>query len=119
LDLWIKSYGCLKFQGEVWAGQACAAANEKELTTYAKKGGRKKKKFKKNGNSPISPGVDPWLVGDRWFLAGPGPPTCGRRPRRSAAQGHRATRGRSPATGRYLRLSGYPNFCEIFLFKKK
>jgi hypothetical protein len=33
LDLQIKSYGCLKFQGEVWAGRACAAANEKELTT--------------------------------------------------------------------------------------
>jgi hypothetical protein len=33
LDLRIKSYGCLKFQGEVWAGRACAAANEKELTT--------------------------------------------------------------------------------------
>jgi hypothetical protein len=33
LDLRIKSYGCLKFQGEVWAGRACAAANDKELTT--------------------------------------------------------------------------------------
>jgi hypothetical protein len=33
LDLRIKSYGCLKFQGEVWAGRACAGANEKELTT--------------------------------------------------------------------------------------
>jgi hypothetical protein len=33
LDLRIKSYECLKFQGEVWAGRACAAANEKELTT--------------------------------------------------------------------------------------
>jgi hypothetical protein len=36
LDLRIKSYGCLKFQGEVWAGRACAAANEEELTTYVK-----------------------------------------------------------------------------------
>jgi hypothetical protein len=35
LDLRIKSYGCLKFQGEVWAGRACAAANEEELTTCA------------------------------------------------------------------------------------
>jgi hypothetical protein len=33
LDLGIKSYGCLKFQGEVWAGWACDVANEKELTT--------------------------------------------------------------------------------------
>jgi hypothetical protein len=37
LDLRIKSYGCLKFQGEVWAGRACAAANEKELTNLSKK----------------------------------------------------------------------------------
>jgi hypothetical protein len=36
LDLRIKSYGCLKFQGEVWAGRACAVANEKELTTLIK-----------------------------------------------------------------------------------
>jgi hypothetical protein len=36
LDLRIKSYGCLKFQGEVWAGRACAAANEEELTACAK-----------------------------------------------------------------------------------
>jgi hypothetical protein len=27
LDLWIKSYECLKFQGEVWARRACAGAN--------------------------------------------------------------------------------------------
>jgi hypothetical protein len=36
LDLWIKSYGCLKFLEEVWAGRACAGANEKELTKYKK-----------------------------------------------------------------------------------
>jgi hypothetical protein len=36
LDLQIKSYGCLKFQGEVWAGRACVAANAKELTTLIK-----------------------------------------------------------------------------------
>jgi hypothetical protein len=28
----------LKLQGEIWAGRACAAANEKELTTGAKSG---------------------------------------------------------------------------------
>jgi hypothetical protein len=33
LDLWIKSYGCLKFLGEVWAWRACAGANQQELTT--------------------------------------------------------------------------------------
>jgi hypothetical protein len=36
LDLWIKSYGCLKFQREVWAGRACAGANGKELTILQK-----------------------------------------------------------------------------------
>jgi hypothetical protein len=36
LDLRIKSYGCLKFLGEIWAGRACAGANEEELTTCAK-----------------------------------------------------------------------------------
>jgi hypothetical protein len=39
LDLRIKSYGYLKFQGEVWAGQACARANQQELTTCTKSGG--------------------------------------------------------------------------------
>jgi hypothetical protein len=37
LDLRIKSYWCLKFLGEVWAGRACAVANQQELTTCAKK----------------------------------------------------------------------------------
>jgi hypothetical protein len=45
LDLQIKSYGCLKFQGEVWAGQACAGANQQELTTCTKSGGQEEKKF--------------------------------------------------------------------------
>jgi hypothetical protein len=36
LDLRIKSYGCLKFLGEVWVGRACVGANEEELTTCAK-----------------------------------------------------------------------------------
>jgi hypothetical protein len=40
LDLRIKSYGCLKFWGEVWVGQACARANQQELTTSAQKGGQ-------------------------------------------------------------------------------
>jgi hypothetical protein len=45
LDLRIKSYGCLKFQREVWAGRACVATNERELTTCAKSGGHEEKKF--------------------------------------------------------------------------
>jgi hypothetical protein len=45
LDLRIKSYGCLKIQEEVWVGQACATANEKELTTCTKSGGQEEKQF--------------------------------------------------------------------------
>jgi hypothetical protein len=36
LDLRFKSYGCLKFLGEVWAGRACVVANEEELTICKK-----------------------------------------------------------------------------------
>jgi hypothetical protein len=45
LDLRIKSYGCLKFQGEVWAGRACAVANQQELTPCTKSGGQEEKEF--------------------------------------------------------------------------
>jgi hypothetical protein len=45
LDLWIKSYRCLKFQGEVWAGWACIGANQQELTTCAKSGGQEENKM--------------------------------------------------------------------------
>jgi hypothetical protein len=45
LELQIKNYGCLKFLGEVWAGRACARANQQELTTYAKKGGQEEETF--------------------------------------------------------------------------
>jgi hypothetical protein len=54
LDLRIKSYGYLKILGEVWAGWACAGANEEELTTCAKiwrqeVGRRGQGKYKKGG----------------------------------------------------------------------
>jgi hypothetical protein len=49
LDLRIKSYGCLKFQGEVWAGRACAVANEEELTTCAKLWGQGARGIPKKG----------------------------------------------------------------------
>jgi hypothetical protein len=65
LDLRSKSYGCLKFQGEVWAGRACAGANQQELTTCTKVEGRKEKHFKKNGNCPTGTGVDPWSPAGR------------------------------------------------------
>jgi hypothetical protein len=42
----------LKFQGEVWAGWACAAANEKELTTCAKSGGHGEKKIQEKWVHP-------------------------------------------------------------------
>jgi hypothetical protein len=51
LDLRIKSYGCLKFQGEVWAGRACAGANQQELATCAKSGGQGKKNSRKMGTT--------------------------------------------------------------------
>jgi hypothetical protein len=34
----------LKFLGELWAGRACAGANEVELTKVPKSGGRRRKK---------------------------------------------------------------------------
>jgi hypothetical protein len=52
LDLWIKSYGCLKFQREVWAGRACAGANQQELTTCTKSGGQEEKKFQEKWELP-------------------------------------------------------------------
>jgi hypothetical protein len=41
MDLQIKSYGCLKFLREVWAGWACVGANEEELTNNNKFWGRR------------------------------------------------------------------------------
>jgi hypothetical protein len=52
LDLRIKSYGCLKFQGEVWAGRACAGANQQELTTCTKSGGQEEKTFQEKWELP-------------------------------------------------------------------
>jgi hypothetical protein len=74
--------------------------------------GMKKKKFKKNGNSPTSPCVNLRPAGDRWSLAGPRPPTGGRRP--LAAQGRPATSGRPPVAGWCLDMWGYSHFLEIF-----
>jgi hypothetical protein len=42
----------LKFQGEVWAGRACAATNEKELTNCAKSGEQEEKKFQEKWVQP-------------------------------------------------------------------
>jgi hypothetical protein len=42
----------LKFQGEVWAGRACAEANERELTTCAKSGGHEEKKIQEKWEQP-------------------------------------------------------------------
>jgi hypothetical protein len=52
LDLRIKSYGCLKFQGEVWAGRACDGANQQELTTCTKSGRQEEKTFQEKWELP-------------------------------------------------------------------
>jgi hypothetical protein len=65
LDLRIKNYGCLKFQGEVWAGGHVLEPTSKSWPVAQKVEGKKKKKFKKNGYSPIGWGVDPRLAGNR------------------------------------------------------
>jgi hypothetical protein len=79
LDLWIKRYGCLKFLVEVWARQACAGANEEELTKHQKfwgqEGGGKEARGWKNGGpvgARLAAGRPQW--GDRrlgiifWFF---------------------------------------------------
>jgi hypothetical protein len=81
-DLRIKSYGCLKFQGEVWAGRACAGANQQELTTCTKKGEQEKKKIsQKMGTTPQA---------------------------QVSTRGRRATAGRWPALGRRPLVAGLP-----------
>jgi hypothetical protein len=52
LDLQIKSYGCLKFQGEVLAGRVCAGANQQELTTCTKSGGQEEKNIQEKWELP-------------------------------------------------------------------
>jgi hypothetical protein len=67
LDLRFKSYGCLKFLGEVWARRACTGANEEELTICKKIGGRREEERGQGGGNKGGP------VGTR-------PVTSGRRP---------------------------------------
>jgi hypothetical protein len=69
LDLWIKSYGCLKFQGEVWAGRACAGANQQELTTCRKSGGQEGNKFQEKWELPHRRRCRP-AAGGRPLVAG-------------------------------------------------
>jgi hypothetical protein len=48
LDLWNKDYRETKNLREVWAGRACAGANQQELTTSTKKNGQEEEgKFSK------------------------------------------------------------------------
>jgi hypothetical protein len=75
LDLRIKSYGCLKFQGEVWAGRACAGGNEKELTTLQIFWGE-------GGWAGGGGGVHNW--GTRVGVVADHAPTSGRRPQPAA-----------------------------------
>jgi hypothetical protein len=146
LDLRIKSYGCLKFQGEVWAGRACAGANQQELTTCTKSGGQERKKnSRKMGTAPqaqvstrgrratasrrLALGHQPEGSDQR---SGPGcPAATGPRP---LVAGISATRGRRPQVGGPGPAGdqrspagrgstpapvGLFKFFEIFLFKKK
>jgi hypothetical protein len=75
LHLRIKGYGCLKFQGEVWVGRACAGANEEELTTCANFW-RQEVGRRRQGNT--KKGTYAGAVGDRRPLVAPGRAT-GRR----------------------------------------
>jgi hypothetical protein len=88
LDLWIKSYGCLMFQGEVRQRQAesgrgragmCWSQPARVDHLHKKWRAGRKNISRKTGNYPTVAGVDPRPAGDRWSPAGPGPPTCGRR----------------------------------------
>jgi hypothetical protein len=54
----------LKFQGEVWAGRACAAANEEELTTCAKFWGQEV-----GGRGNTKKGTRTRAVSDHWSEA--------------------------------------------------
>jgi hypothetical protein len=63
-ELQIKSYKCLKFLREVWAGRACIGANQQELTTCAKSGGKREKNFKKKGIELDKPGISLYPVGN-------------------------------------------------------
>jgi hypothetical protein len=74
LDLRIKSYGCLKFFGEVWAGRACAEANEEELTTCAKIWGQRGRKEGARGRIK---GDHIGAVGDYWSEVADRSPTSG------------------------------------------
>jgi hypothetical protein len=92
LDLRIKTYGCLKFQGEVWARRACVGANEEELTTCAKfwrqeveeggKGNTKKGDPRRSSRQPLDSQRSP---GNQRSLGGrPRPAAVARRPRAAA-----------------------------------
>jgi hypothetical protein len=86
LDLRIKSYGCLKFKGEVWAGRACAGANPQELTTCTKSGGQERKKIsRKMGTAPqvqvSTRGPDCWSPPEGRLPKAGRRPAVARRPR--------------------------------------
>jgi hypothetical protein len=96
LDIWIKSYGCLKFLGEVWVGRACAGANEEELT---------KQKFfwgqRRGGN-----GTGGWKNG--------GPAGRGRAPRGRPLVADSPVAARAVTGGRPL-VHGLPGHGDLFL----
>ena len=66
-ELRFKSYGCLKYLGELWAGWAYVGTNQQELTTCARSREKGKKKFQKRGASQSCLCIDPRLVIARWL----------------------------------------------------
>jgi hypothetical protein len=90
LDLRIKSYGCLKFQGEVWAGRVCVGANQQELTTCVV-GQEEKRISRKMGTA---------------------------RQAQVSTRGRRPTVARRPQVDTYA-CHVVPNFYIYFLIKKK
>jgi hypothetical protein len=105
-ELQIKSYGCLKFLGEVWVGRACVGANEKGLTTCAQK---KELEFEKKGGSAQKKGLAPRPAPDRWLPTSGWP---GIVDPQSGAQSRPVTNGRPSATTRALKDYKTPNFCK-------
>jgi hypothetical protein len=129
LDLRIKSYGCLKFQGEVWAGRACAAANEEELTACAKfcgqggwargaGGGQSGAPVLGRSPTALHPEVsDRGLPGTGDLRSGSGRPSGDRRSAGDPATA--ALSGRRPPVGRRPRVAACLYIFFYLFFKKK
>jgi hypothetical protein len=72
----------LKFLGEVWAGRACAGANEEELTTCGKIWGQSGRKEGAGGLDKGGPTQERLATAGRLTACGPRATTCIDRARR-------------------------------------